>query len=103
VSGSVTQVVQKAATTTVLTSDVNPSSLGQVVTFTATVSSGTAVPAGTMKFKSGATVLATVPLSGGVATFQISTLPAGSAKITASYTPTSNFTSSSGSVVQQVQ
>jgi hypothetical protein len=102
-SGSVTQVVQKASTTTVLTSDVNPSSLGQVVTLTATVSSGAAVPTGTVKFKSGATVLATVPLSGGVATFQISTLPAGSTKITVSYTPTSNFTSSSGSVVQQVQ
>ena len=50
-SGSTTQVVAKASTTMSLTSDVNPSKVGENVTFTATVSSGTAVPTGTVKFK----------------------------------------------------
>jgi hypothetical protein len=102
-SGSVTQVIAKASTTTALSSSVNPSNSGQSVTFTATVSSGTAVPTGTVKFKRGGTLLATVTLSGGVATFSTSSLPPGSNKITATYSATPNFTSSSASVVQLVQ
>ena len=102
-SGSMTQVISKASTTTALTSDVNPSTVGQNVTFTATVSSGTAVPTGTVKFKRGSTLLGTATLSGGVATFSTNALPAGSDKITATYAATPNFTSSSASMVQQVQ
>jgi len=102
-SGSVTQVVQKATTTTVLTSDVNPSTLGQAVTFTATVSSATAVPDGTVKFKRGSVLLGTGTLSGGVATLTVSTLPGGSNTMNVTYVPTANFVGSSDSLVQQVQ
>ena len=102
-SGTMTQVVSKASTSTTLTSDVNPSGAGQPVTFTATVSSAYAVPTGTVKFKSGPSVLGTVTLSGGVATFTTSTLPPGSNKITATFTATPNFTGSSASLVQKVQ
>ena len=102
-SGSVTQMINKATTTTTLISDVNPSGAGQPVTFTATVGSATAVPTGTAKFKKGSTLLETVSLSGGVATFTTSSLPTGSDKITATYNATSDFASSSASVVQLVQ
>jgi hypothetical protein len=102
-SGSMTQVINKASTAITLTSDGNPSNVGQNVTFTATVSSGTAVPTGTVKFKRGAAVLGTATLSGGVATFSTSTLPPGLDKITATYAATPNFTGSSASLVQQVQ
>jgi hypothetical protein len=102
-SGSITQVVAKASTTMSLTSDLNPSTAGQDVTFTATVSSGTAVPTGTVKFKRGSTLVGTATLSGGVATLTTNSLPAGSDKITATYATTLNFTGSSSSMVQQVQ
>jgi hypothetical protein len=103
-SGSTTQLVNKASTTTALTSDPNPSGVGHAVTFTATVSSGTATPTGTVKFNRGGTLLGTATLSGGgVATFTTNSLPPGSDKITATYTATPNFTGSSASMVQLVQ
>jgi hypothetical protein len=101
--GLVTQVVQKATTTTVVTADVNPSAAGQAVTFTATVSSANAVPTGTVKFKDGATLLGTSTLSGGIATLVTTTLTSGTHSITALYVPPANFTTSSGSMTQTVQ
>ena len=105
-SGSVTQVVQRAATSTVLTSSVNPSTVGQPVTFTATVTSGgNPVTTGTVDFTEGATTLADdVPVNAsGQATFTTSTLTEGSHTITATYSGTPAFESSSGSVTQVVQ
>ena len=102
-TGSVVQVVNKASTTTALSSSLNPSGVGQPVTFTATISSTTAVPTGTVKFKSGGTVLGTATLSGGVAVLTTNTLSAGSHNITATYTATPNFSTSSASLVQVVQ
>jgi hypothetical protein len=54
-------------------------------------------------FKKGATTLGTATLSGGVATFTISSLPAGSSTITANYGGTPNYSASSASVTQVVQ
>ena len=72
-STSVDQEVQKADTTTVLTSSTNPSKVGQPVTFTATVTvqaPGAGTPTGTVTFMDGATTLGTGTLTGaGVATF----------------------------------
>ena len=105
-SGSVTQVVQRAATSTVLTSSVNPSTIGQAVTFTATVTSGgNPVTTGSVDFTEGATILAAgVALNAsGQATFTTSTLTEGSHTITATYTGTTAFQPSSGSVTQVVQ
>ena len=56
---SVTQVVN--ATTTVLTSSLNPSNYGQSVALTAQVTTtGSTTPIGTVTFKNGATILGTV-------------------------------------------
>jgi hypothetical protein len=77
-SKTMSQVVDKATTTTTLTSSLNPSKVGQSVTFTASVApqfSGT--PTGKVAFYDGTTALKTVLLSGGVAKFTISTLTSG--------------------------
>jgi Bacterial Ig-like domain (group 3)/FG-GAP-like repeat/FG-GAP repeat len=97
------QVVNKALTAESLTSSQNPSGVGQLVTFTATVSSSAGVPTGTVTFKKGTTTLGTAALSGGVATFTTSMLPAGSSTITADYGGTPNYSTSSASVTQVVQ
>src|SRR5205823_5250654 len=64
-----------AATSTSLTSSVNPSDFGENVTFTATVISTAGTPAGAVQFKiDGANAGSPVTLVGGVATFSTSTL-----------------------------
>jgi hypothetical protein len=73
-------------TTTVVTSSVNPSLVGQSVTFTATVTASTGTPTGVVTFFDGTTPLGTGTLNGsGVATFTISTLSLGDHSITAFY------------------
>ena len=94
-----------AATTTTVTSSVNPSVFGQSVTCTATVSSAGGTPTGMVTFKEGASTLAVSPLSGGVASFTapssvINTVATHT--ITASYSGDTNFAGSSGSVLQTV-
>ena len=102
-SPALSQVVNKAGTTTTLTSSLNPSTVGTSVTFTATVApqfSGT--PAGSVKFKDGTTTLGTVTLSGGVATFTTSTLTKGTHQISAAYGGSASFNTSSASLTQTV-
>lgn len=101
-SRPVTQVVNQATTTTGLTSVPNPSSVGQTVTFTATVTpqvTGTAT--GTVNFFEGATQIGSGTLSGGVATFMTSTLTQGNHSITARYTGDTNFQGSTSTVLVQ--
>jgi hypothetical protein len=91
VSGALTQVVSNG-TTTVVTSSANPSVYGQSVTLKATISHGTTIPTGTVTFKSGATVLATVAVgSAGTATYTSSALAVGTQAITAVYSGDSNY------------
>lgn len=99
-----TQTVNKAATTTGLSSSLNPSTFGGTVTFTATVSSGSGTPPNVdkVKFMDGATTLGTVSLSAGVATLTTSALTAGTHKIKATYAGDSAFAGSSSSVLSQV-
>jgi hypothetical protein len=81
------QIVEEQ-TAVALTSSVNPSLVGQSVTFTATVTAlngGGVLPDGTVSFLDGTTALATVQLSGGVATYTTSTLANGLHPITAVY------------------
>jgi hypothetical protein len=102
-SGSVSQVVDKATTTTALASSQNPAKLGQSVTFTASVApefSGT--PTREVAFHDGATLLKTVALSGGVAKFTTSTLASGAHSITATYNGNEDFTGSTSAPVNQV-
>jgi hypothetical protein len=94
-----TQNVQ-AATSTALTSSLNPSAFGQAVTFTATVTGAT--PTGTVTFKDGATVIGTGTLNGaGVATFTISSLAVGNHSITATYNGDTNNPPSTSAVLTQ--
>ena len=81
------QVVDEQ-TSVALTTSVNPSQVGQAVTFTATVTAlngGNVPPDGTVIFQDGTTTLATVTLAGGVATYTTSTLANGLHPITAVY------------------
>jgi probable HAF family extracellular repeat protein len=100
-SGTGTLTVQKAASSTTLTSSVNPSVFGQSVTFTATVTSSSGTPAGNVQFNDGAQLLGTVALSGGIATLTTSKLTVGSHSITAFYAGNSNFDASTSSVLTQ--
>jgi streptogramin lyase len=99
-------IVTKDGTTTALTSSANPSSGGQAVTLTADVSAddpGAGTPTGTVTFATAKTVLAIRTLDAtGHATFTTSSLPGGSTTIFADYNGDSDFLTSTGSVVQQV-
>lgn len=91
-------------TKTTLTSSPNPSTLGEAVTFTATVTSGEGAPPDgeTVSFKQGTTVLGTGTLSGGSATFVTSTLKVGTHSVTANYSGDSDFAASKSKPVKQV-
>ncbi len=87
----------------------NPSTYGQPVAFTATVSaaaSGLPTPTGTVTFMDGSTNLGNGMLNAsGIATYTTTAaqlLPVGTDTITASYPGDSNFGSSSGSAMQTV-
>jgi hypothetical protein len=92
-----TQVVVAASvpveTVTLMTSSLNPSVVGQAVTFTATVETTGAIPqtpTGSVSFYDGATLLQTVTLNTqGVATLTTSTLTAGVHSIEAVYSGSS--------------
>jgi hypothetical protein len=96
-SGSSTQMVSQAATSTALTSSATVS--GQQIVFRATVRTvapGTGTPTGTVDFKDGATDLTPggVKLSAGEATFSTTTLAVGSHTITALYSGDADYTTS---------
>ena len=90
-----TTAARVASTTTTTSRTPNPSTFGQPVTFTATVSSGAGVPAGTVTFMDGVTTLGTGILNGsGQAAFATTALFAGSHTITALYSGDTNFDAS---------
>ena len=98
-SGSVVQVVNKYSTTTTLTTSVNPSSYGQTVTFTATVTStGPYQPTGTVKFSG----IGSAKLSGGIATFSTKTLNPGTYPVIAQFQGDTASAPSSSPEVDQV-
>jgi len=112
-SGTLSQTVNPAPTSTTVTSSKNPSLVGQSVTFTATMSNiagagiSTATPTGSVQFMDGASPLGTALTisGGGTATLTTSTLTVGTHLITAVYTNVDgNFLgSTSGSITQLVQ
>jgi hypothetical protein len=99
----VTQLVG-IRTTTTLVSSLNPSTDGQAVTFTATVTSKSGAPPNgeTVIFRKGSKVLGTGTLSGGSASFTTSTLPVGTDVITVVYGGDSEFLGSTSKAVKQV-
>jgi hypothetical protein len=101
-SSPYSHTVNKAATSIVLGSSLNPSTPGASVTFTATISSPGGTPAGSINFFDGASPLGSVVISGGVATFTTSALAGGSHSITATYAATASFSGTTSNTVTQV-
>jgi hypothetical protein len=100
-SAQLTQNVNKGATTTALTSSVNPSAPGQAVTFTATVGGGGGTPTGTVTFKDGGTTVGTGTLSNGAASVTTSSLTTGNHSITAAYGGNGSFAASTSPALMQ--
>lgn len=87
------QQVDRAATTTTLTSTVNPTVTGQATTLkvgVAAVAPGTGKPTGTVTLRDGAVTLGTVTLANGVASLGVK-LPVGTHRITATYAGSSSY------------
>ncbi len=91
-----------ASTTTSLVSSLNPSYVGQSVSFSATVAGLSGTPTGSVVFKQRAKVLATVALTGGIATYSTTYTAAGSHSITAAYSGDANNQPSTSAVLTQV-
>jgi large repetitive protein len=104
-NGGASHTVNQAATTTSLVSDINPSTFGATVTFTATVTPvapGAGTLAGTVSFFDNALPLgAPVGVVAGAAAVSTSTLSPGTHTITATYSGDANFTGSAGGPVTQ--
>jgi hypothetical protein len=103
-AGTATFVVAKANASITLTSSPNPSTKGEAVTFTATVSASGAPITGWVQFKDGNTILNI----GGVnstthkASYTTSALATGTHSITAVYTGSLYFNSSTSAVLKQI-
>jgi trimeric autotransporter adhesin len=100
-SGTTSQTVNRATTTTTVVSSANPSTAGQSVKFTATVSSPTTIPTGSATFMDGGTALATVNLAGGKASYSTATLTSGVHDITVVYSGNADVVGSTSSVLVQ--
>ena len=97
-SGTLTQVVNAVVTTPTVsvTSSLNPSNVGQAVTFRATLAGDQGTPTGTVQFLDGGAAISgcsSVALSSGVASCGTSTLSAGSHSITVRYSGSSSYSS----------
>ena len=100
-TGSGTVTVGPVATTTMVTSNLNPAAVGAAVTFTATVTGS--IPTGNVSFYNGASLLGTSALNGIFqASITTSSLPAGSYSITATYAGNSNNATSTSTTLNQV-
>jgi hypothetical protein len=94
--------LDKAATSTALSSSPNPSTFGQSVTFTATVTSGVGTPTGSVTFRDGTTGLGSGTLNAsGQATFNTSALSVGNHSITAVYDGDTNYVASTSATLTQ--
>lgn len=97
------QAVLQTKTAATITSSPNPSTQGQSVTFTAKITSPTVLPTGPVTFTAETTLLGSVQLSGGRASFTTSSIAAGSTVIKVSYKGNSNIKGSSAALTQVVQ
>ena len=88
------------ATTTSLSSSQNPSTYRASVTLTASVTSlGAPAQGGNVAFYDGANLIGTVVLTNGAASLATSVLSVGSHSITATYSGSANYTSSTSSAL----
>ncbi len=93
--------VGSVATKTSAVSSLNPSVFGQTVTFTATVTSGSGTPSGTVEFFDGSALLGTGTLTNG-STTNSQSLGAGSHSIVALYQGSLTYNSSLSQPLNQV-
>lgn len=103
-SFTIVQEVDQADTTTTLNAVPNPSTLGQSVTISATVSPtqpGDSFPTGQVQFFDGLKLLGASNLVSGVAKISTTSLTLGSHDITASYSGDGNFNASTSDVLKQ--
>jgi Bacterial Ig-like domain (group 3) len=109
-SPALNQTVNQAATTTSVTSTLNPSTVGQQVTYAATVAvtaPGAGAPSGsdTVTFKDGATTLScgsgSTAFNGTTATCVVTPTTAGSHSITAAFGGDANYSASTSSALSQ--
>jgi len=100
-----TQRVNRAATSTALSSTPNPSSANQSVTLTASVTPPSGLPAATgyVVFMNGKTNLGKALLNAGTATLTTTFTASGSYTLRASYLGSTNYLGSSATTVQVVQ
>jgi Bacterial Ig-like domain (group 3)/FG-GAP-like repeat len=89
-------------TATALTSSLNPSVYGQSVIFTASVSSSSGTPTGTVAFYNGPSAIGSATLTGGSASISVSLLASGSQSITAAYQGAGDYAPSTSSPLSQV-
>jgi photosystem II stability/assembly factor-like uncharacterized protein len=102
VSPILTLVISRAASATSVVSSVNPSSLGQTVTFTATVKSSTSgIPTGSVTFKNGTTTLGTSMLASGKASIATSKLSKGTHSISVVYGGSVDYFGSTSQALSQ--
>lgn len=95
------EVTCAAPTTTALVSSATTSSAGYSVTFTATVASSAGTPTGNVTLYDGNAALATVALSGGIASYSTTSLPAGSDSVTAVYAANGEFLGSTSASLDE--
>ena len=108
-TANLSQVVNGDATTTTVTSSLNPSNYSQPVTFTATVIAVSGTPAGSVSFASDGIPLGSVPLNAsGIAQVTTSSLTANDLgttanhEIVATFVPGTGFAASTGYLYQIV-
>ena len=98
-SNKVTVMKVETATTTTLSSDNNPATIGSLVTFTATVSPS--ADTGTVVFYADETKLGSSTISQGVATYSTTSLTAGAHGISAVYSGRPGYLGSTSEILTQ--
>ena len=102
-SGTVNETVNQSSSTTAVFASANPTTYGQSLTFTVTVSASVGTPTGTVTFLDGSVVLGSGTLNAaGQATFTTTVLAVGGHTITATYSGDANFGTSSGNFNEAV-
>jgi hypothetical protein len=96
------QAPSRSGVTITLASGQNPVYVNQPVTYTVVVWASPTMPTGSVTFKQGATVLGTVPLANGQATFTTTFTKAGTFPIVASYSGDQNYRAKNSQAVKQV-
>ncbi len=97
-----TIIVNRVTPTVSLVASANPVLVTNAVTFAATVASTNSTPTGTVSFLDGTTLLGSVALSNGAASYTTSSLAAATHSITAVYSGDSNFAGATSAAVAEV-